>query len=55
MHLHLSTSNVWILVFGLALVFVHAVASSRLAPLIAGLFAGRPRRLRGVASVIKQR
>ena len=45
MHLHLSTSNLWILAFGLALVVLHAVASSRLAPLIAALFAGRSHRL----------
>ena len=38
---HLSTTNLWIIVVGLALVIVNAVASSRLAPHISGLFARR--------------
>ncbi len=38
MFLHLSATNFWILVVGLALVVVNAVASSRLAPHISALF-----------------
>jgi hypothetical protein len=38
---HLSTTNLWIIVVGLALVIANAVASSRLAPHISGLFARR--------------
>jgi len=45
MHLHLSSSNLWILFFGVLLVAVHAVASSRLAPVIAAFFGARMRRL----------
>lgn len=41
MHLHLSTTNLWILVVGLALVIVNAIASSRLAPHISAMFARR--------------
>jgi len=38
---HLSTTNLWIVVVGLALVIVNAIASSRLAPHISHLFARR--------------
>jgi hypothetical protein len=42
MILHLSTTNFWTLVVGLALAAVNIVASSRLAPHLASLF-GRSR------------
>ena len=35
----LSNTNLWILAFGLALAVANAVASSRLAPYVAGFFA----------------
>jgi hypothetical protein len=38
---HLSTTNLWIIIVGLVLVIVNALASSRLAPHISGLFARR--------------
>jgi hypothetical protein len=38
---HLSTTNLWIVVVGLALVVLNAIASSRLAPHISALFARR--------------
>ncbi len=38
---HLSTTNLWIIVVGLALIVVNALASSRLAPHISGLFTRR--------------
>jgi hypothetical protein len=38
---HLSTTNLWIIVVGLALIVLNAVASSRLAPHISALFARR--------------
>jgi len=38
---HLSTTNLWIIAVGLALVVLNAVASSRLAPHISALFARR--------------
>ena len=41
MLLHLSTTNLWILVVGVMLVVVNAIASSRLAPHISSLFARR--------------
>jgi hypothetical protein len=43
MFFHLSTTNLWILIVGLALVVVNAIASSRLAPHISALFARRSR------------
>jgi hypothetical protein len=41
MYLHLSATNFWILVVGTLLVVVNAIASSRLAPHISGVFARR--------------
>jgi hypothetical protein len=41
MFLHLSTTNLWILVVGVLLVAVNAIASSRLAPHISAMFARR--------------
>jgi hypothetical protein len=41
MHFHLSTTNFWILVAGVALVVLNAIASSRLAPHISAMFARR--------------
>lgn len=38
---HLSNTNLWILVVGVLLVVVNAVASSRLAPHISAMFARR--------------
>ena len=38
MLMHLSTTNFWTLVVGLALAAVNVVASSRLAPYVASLF-----------------
>jgi hypothetical protein len=38
---HLSTTNLWIIIVGLTLVIVNAIASSRLAPHISALFARR--------------
>jgi len=35
----LSNTNLWILAVGVAMVVVNAVASSRLAPYVAGFFA----------------
>jgi hypothetical protein len=45
MHTHLSSSNTWIVAIGLVVVAFHAVASSRLAPMIASFFAARLHRL----------
>ena len=47
MFLHLSTTNLSILLVGLVLVALNALASSRLAPLLARLFARRTHSLRG--------
>ena len=41
MYFHLSTTNLWILIVGMVLVIVNAIASSHLAPHISSLFARR--------------
>lgn len=41
MYFHLSTTNLWILIVGVTLVVLNAIASSRLAPHISAMFARR--------------
>ena len=39
--LHLSGTNLWLITIGLLLGVLNAIATSRVAPMIAGLFAHR--------------